>query len=189
LRSLDCVELRVFGGLERVVFFLVQAHSGLSFSRCRLSFLVCFFSGCLVLGGRAAEAQQEPPYFVTYSSVLEEPGNLEIENQNIAAAPKNANAFFAPTVEFEYGVTAWWMAEAYLQGQTTKNDSTVFTGFRFENRFRPLPRQYWINPVTTVARYVNPIIWEMAWVYGTKIGYASKHRVLKSDTESWVKGR
>jgi hypothetical protein len=97
-----------------------------------------------------ARAQQEPPYFVTYSSVLEEPGNLEIENQNIAASPKNANAFFAPTVEFEYGVKAWWTAEAYLQGQTTENDSTVFTGFRFENRFRPLPREYWINPVLYV---------------------------------------
>jgi hypothetical protein len=99
---------------------------------------------------RPARAQQEPPYFVTYSSVLEEPGNLEIENQNIAAAPKNANGFFAPTVEFEYGVTAWWTAEAYLQGQTTEHDSAVFTGFRFENRFRPLPREYWINPVLYV---------------------------------------
>ena len=98
----------------------------------------------------AARGQQEPPYFVTYSSVLEEPGNLEIENQNIAAAPKNANAFFAPTVEFEYGVTAWWTSEAYLQGQATQHDSTVFTGFRFENRFRPLPREYWINPVLYV---------------------------------------
>ena len=50
-------------------------------------------------------------------------------------------------MEFEYGVTAWWTAEAYLQGQATANDSAVFTGFRFENRFRPLPREYWINPV------------------------------------------
>lgn len=97
-----------------------------------------------------AEAQQEPPYFVTYSTVLEEPGNLEIENQNIAAAPKNANGFFAPTVEFEYGMTAWWTFEAYLQGQATDHDSSVFTGFRFENRFRPLPREYWINPVLYV---------------------------------------
>jgi hypothetical protein len=54
---------------------------------------------------------------VTYSSVLEEPWNLEIENQNIAAGPKNANGFFAPTVELEYGVTAWRRtAEAYMQG-------------------------------------------------------------------------
>ncbi len=95
-------------------------------------------------------AQQEPPYFVTYSSVLEEPGNLEIENQNIAAGPKNANGFFAPTVEFEYGVTAWWTAEAYIQGQATDHDSVVLTGYRLESRFRPLPREYWINPVLYV---------------------------------------
>lgn len=103
--------------------------------------------GMLLLRCAPADAQQEPPYFVTYSSALEEPGNLEIENQNIAAAPKNANGFFAPTVEFEYGVRGWWTAEVYLQGQATDHDSVVFTGFRFENRFRPLPRQYWINPV------------------------------------------
>jgi hypothetical protein len=108
---------------------------------------VLSLTGFILMGSTRAQAQQEPPYFVTYSSVLEEPGNLEIENQNISAQPKNANAFFAPTVEFEYGVKAWWTAEAYLQGQSTENDSTVFTGFRFENRFRPLPREYWINPV------------------------------------------
>jgi len=111
---------------------------------------ILLLAGCLIFFSPQARAQQEPPYFVTYSSVLEEPGNLEIENQNIAASPKNANSFFAPTVEFEYGVTAWWTAEAYLQGQTTRNDSTVFTGFRFESRFRPLPREYWINPVLYV---------------------------------------
>jgi hypothetical protein len=99
----------------------------------------------LVIG--SAHAQQEPPYFVTYSSVMEEPGNLEIENQNLTSAPKNARAFFAPTVEFEYGGAAWWTTEVYLQGQSTQFDSTIFTGFRWENRFRPLPREYWINPV------------------------------------------
>jgi hypothetical protein len=107
--------------------------------------LVCFAAPW----GRAF-AQQEPPYFVTYSSALEEPGNLEIENQNIVATPRNANTFFAPTIELEYGVTAWWTAEAYLQGQATNNDSTIMTGYRFESRFRPLPREYWINPVIYV---------------------------------------
>ncbi|MEO6830055.1 MAG: hypothetical protein ABI164_09615 [Acidobacteriaceae bacterium] len=111
-----------------------------------LAFLL-FLAGTFL---QVAEAQQEPPYFVTYSSVLEEPGNLEIENQNIAAAPKNANAFFAPTIALEYGVTAWWTTEVYLQGQATQNDSAILTGFRLENRFRPLPREYWINPVLYV---------------------------------------
>jgi hypothetical protein len=108
-----------------------------------------WLAGLISISGRA-QAQQEPAYFVTYSSVLEEPGNLEIENQNLVSAPKNANAFFAPTLELEYGVTAWWTTEAYFQGQSTSNDSTVFTGFRFENRFRPLPRELWINPVLYV---------------------------------------
>ena len=118
--------------------------------RRALRWALIVLAGWLVCGVRVAQAQQEPPYFVTYSSVLEEPGNLEIENQNIVAKPRNANQFYAPTVEFEYGVTAWWTTEAYLQGQATNNDSAVFTGFRFENRFRPLPREYWINPVLYV---------------------------------------
>ena len=112
----------------------------------RLTFVVLMLT-CCMSAWRVASAQQEPPYFVTYSSVLEEPGNLEVESQNIAAGIKNANGFFAPTVEFEYGVRAWWTSEVYLQGQATNNDSVIFTGFRFENRFRPLPREYWINPV------------------------------------------
>lgn len=119
-------------------------------SRGRVLLRLLVGVGMVFSAVRFVQAQQEPPYFVTYSSALEEPGNLEIENQNIAAAPKNANGFFAPTVEFEYGVTAWWTTEAYLQGQTTAHDSAVFTGFRFENRFRPLPREYWINPVLYV---------------------------------------
>jgi hypothetical protein len=114
-----------------------------------LAWALLLFTGFL-LPSRKAEAQQEPPYFVTYSSVLEEPGNLEIENQNIVASPKNANLFFAPTVELEYGVTGWWTAEAYIQGQATQNDSAILTGYRFESRFRPLPHEYWINPVLYV---------------------------------------
>jgi len=93
---------------------------------------------------------QEKPYFVTYSTDLEEPGNLEIALKGLTAAPKNANAFVSPTLEVEYGATAWWTTEVYAQGQSTQNDSTVFTGFRWENRFKPLPREYWINPVLYV---------------------------------------
>ncbi len=89
---------------------------------------------------------QEKPYFVTYSTDLEEPGNLEIAFNGIAAAPKGANTFSSHTLELEYGATAWWTAELYAQAQSTANDSTVSTGFRFENRFKPLPREYWFTP-------------------------------------------
>jgi hypothetical protein len=95
----------------------------------------------------AAASAQEPPYFVTYSQALEEPGNLEVALKGLTASPKDANTFFSPTMEFEYGATAWWTTEVYLQGQATQNDSSVFTGFRWENRFRALPSEHWINPV------------------------------------------
>ena len=103
--------------------------------------------GALALMGSLRCEAQEPPYFVTYSHAMEEPGNLEIEFKGTQAAPKNDNAFGGATVEFEYGAQAWWTTEVYLSGQTTANDSTIFTGFRWENRFRPLLSEHWINPV------------------------------------------
>ena len=47
----------------------------------------------------------------------------------------------------EYGAKTWWTSELYLDSQTTANESSVFTGFRLENRFRPLLQEHWINPV------------------------------------------
>ena len=104
-------------------------------------------SAGLLLASAMRLQAQEAPYLVTYSDVLEEPGNLEVASQNLYSAPKDANAFYAQTFEFEYGVAAWWTTEVYLQGQVTQRDSTIFTGFRFENRFRPLRRSHWVNPV------------------------------------------
>jgi hypothetical protein len=109
--------------------------------------LFCLFA-VLIVGAFTPRAQaQEPPYFVTYSEVLEEPGNLEIAMKGLSASPKDAHAFFSPTLELEYGAKAWWTTEVYLQGQATQSDSALFTGFRWENRFRVLPTEHWINPV------------------------------------------
>jgi hypothetical protein len=91
---------------------------------------------------------QESPYFITYDHHLEEPGNMEIEAATTTGIPRQGQNFFtAPYVELEYGVTARWTSELYLESQSTWADSTVFTGWRFENRFRPLKREHWINPV------------------------------------------
>jgi len=91
---------------------------------------------------------QESPYFVTYDHHLEEPGNLEIETSSTAGIPgQGQHFFFAPYVELEYGVTGRWTSELYLEGQSTAGDSTIFTGWRLENRFRPLAREHRINPV------------------------------------------
>ena len=95
-------------------------------------------------------AAQEWPYFVTYSHTLEEPGNLEVEFSGLQASPRYGNSFSSGTIELEYGATAWWTTELYLSGQHTSNDSTVFNGYRWENRFRPLFREHFINPVLYV---------------------------------------
>lgn len=93
---------------------------------------------------------QEKPYFVTYSHDLEEPGNLEIETKTGLARPQGGDRFGATASELEYGVKAWWTSELYVDGQTTPSDSTLLTGFRLENRFRPLMREHLINPVLYV---------------------------------------
>jgi hypothetical protein len=111
--------------------------------------LVIFLTAAALCACSAASAQ-EPPYFVTYSHALEEPGNLEISMKNTAATPKYGNTFGSATLELEYGAMAWWTTEVYLGGQTTANDSTVYNGFRWENRFRPLLREHFINPVLYV---------------------------------------
>jgi hypothetical protein len=91
---------------------------------------------------------QEAPYFVTYDHHLEEPGNLEVETSSTVGIPRSGqHLFFAPYSEIEYGVTGRWTTELYFEGQSTSGDSAVFTGWRLENRFRPLKREHWINPV------------------------------------------
>lgn len=112
-------------------------------NKLTLPFLLLLLSSPFLLA-------QEAPYFVTYSDAMEEPGNLEISYKGIYAAPKNANSFNSATMELEYGLKAWWTSEFYLSGQATQNDSALFTGFRWENRFRPLMRNYFINPVLYV---------------------------------------
>ncbi len=115
----------------------------------RASFPVLLLLGVVVPAYSGASAQ-EYPYFVTYSQEMEEPGNLDLESFNVVGNPKGGNSFLGSDIEFEYGATAWWTTEFYLDGQATQNESTIFTGFRWENRFRPLPREHWINPVLYV---------------------------------------
>jgi len=90
---------------------------------------------------------QERPYFITYDHYLEEPGSLEIEYSSTFGTQRAGNDFHSYWAEFEYGVTAWWTTELYLDAQSTFHDSTLFTGYRWENRFRPLKREHFLNPI------------------------------------------
>src|SRR5215467_10149659 len=108
-----------------------------------------FLCGFALLSASLCRAS-ERPYFVTYDQTMEEPGNLEIEAKGLTASPRDGNAFLSGVTEFEYGARGWWTTEFYLDGQTTANESTLFTGFRWENRFRMLMHEHKINPVLYV---------------------------------------
>src|SRR5262249_37190924 len=111
---------------------------------------ILVFAALLAAVARPAVAQ-ERAYFVTYDHYLEEPGNLEIAVATTTGVPKNGDAAYsAPWLELEYGVTGWWTAEFYLEGVTTRGAGNGFTGWPFENRFRPLKGEHGVNPVIYV---------------------------------------
>jgi len=149
----------------------------------RLFFSVLFLSALVAFLPRSAHAQ-ESPYIVTYDHYLEEPGNLEIEYFSTFGTQRGGNAFHAYWMEFEYGATAWWTTEFYLDGQSTFGDSSVFTGFRWENRFRILKREHFINPVVYVEyeniRGADKILKEVEG-HDVESDYASPNVVLRQD--------
>jgi len=108
---------------------------------------VLLFLGIAAMIGAAPASAQESPYIVTYDHYLEEPGSLEVEYYSTFGTQHAGNDFHAFWAEFEYGVKAWWTTELYVDGQSTFNQSTIFTGFRWENRFRLLQQEHWVNPV------------------------------------------
>jgi hypothetical protein len=106
------------------------------------------FALFLLLITAAPLLAQANPNFITYDHHLEEPGNLEISTQStIGFQKQNLPTFLGQVAEFEYGVTGWWTSSFYLEGATQSNDATVFTGYRLENRFKPLKGEHRINPI------------------------------------------
>jgi hypothetical protein len=113
----------------------------------RVAAITLLFTGPMV----APVLAQERAYFVTYDHYLEEPGNLEIAIASTTGAPRHDHAAYtAPWLELGYGVTGWWTAELYFEGVTTRGNGSAFTGWRFENRFRPLAGEHRLNPVLYV---------------------------------------
>jgi len=101
---------------------------------------------CLLFLAVSAAAGDRP-YFITYDHTMEEPGNLEIEASGLTGQPEGGDVFTSAVTEVEYGAKGWWTTEFYLDGQTTANQSTIFTGYRWENRFRMLMKEHIVNPV------------------------------------------
>ena len=105
---------------------------------------------CGFLYASAVLCAGEGPYFVTYTHQMDEQGNLDIETRAVLGKPTGGNRFLGAATEFEYGALGWWTTEVYLDGQTTATESTLFTGFRWENRFRVTRREHGLNPVLYV---------------------------------------
>jgi len=153
-----------------------------SFS-ARLFLALIALSFPLVLLPGNAQAQ-ENPYIVAYDHYLEEPGNLEVEYFSTFGTQRGGNDFHAFWAEFEYGATAWWTTEFYVDGQSTFGDSTLFTGTRWENRFRVLKREHFINPVLYIE-YENTsgadkILKEVEG-HDVEADYADKNSVLRQE--------
>lgn len=94
---------------------------------------------------------QESPYFVTDHHHLPDHGALGLANYNVFGDPKIGNGFLGSVLEFEYRPLKWWSTEVQLEGQSTLNDSTVFTGYTWVNKFKLAPRNRWINSVLSIG--------------------------------------
>jgi hypothetical protein len=125
----------------------LDAPSGSLF---RTLYTACCVLAVVFVSGIFSPANAEDPYFVTYAHHMEEPGSLEVNLTPVFGVPKAGNGFVGSATEFEYGVKGWWTTEFYLDGQQTWRESTVFTGFRWENRFRLLMNEHRVNPVLYV---------------------------------------
>ncbi len=144
---------------------------------------------------------QENPYFVTYDHHMEEVGNLEISSQATVGVQKHdLPAYWAPLGELEYGVTGWWSSSLYLEGASQRHDSTVFTGFRIENRFKPLKSEHRINPILyfefenineatriqkEIVGHADPSGESLADLRGEKARELEAKLILSSNVKNW----
>jgi hypothetical protein len=149
----------------------------------------------------AALAAQENPYFVTYDHRMEETANLEISTQTTIVQQKhNLHTLVAPLMEIEYGWNGWWTSELYLEGSSQINDTAVFSGWRLENRVRPILRDHWINPVLyfefedtneasqirkEIVGHAEPVTESLAVLRQQKSRELEGKLILSSDVHGW----
>lgn len=94
-----------------------------------------------------AQEEMPTPYFVPYDHYMEELDTLEIETDLVHGRAPDVNPFLGAATQLEYGARKWWTLEVYLDWQHTQHEGSLFTGFRVENRFRPLLENHRVNPV------------------------------------------
>jgi hypothetical protein len=149
--------------------------------------VVALFFFLLMTCGAFAES----PYFVTYDHHLEESGDLETSVFTMVGLPRlGERAYFAPLAEIEYGVRDWWTSSLYLEGQGTLGDSFIWTGWRFENRFRPLRGEHVINPVLYVEyESINEASRIQKEIVGNSSDFSDRNGVLRSEHAHELEGK
>jgi hypothetical protein len=103
-----------------------------------------------VTASRTGSAQEDP-YFVTDHHHLPEAGSLGLANYSVFGIPKSGNQFLGSELEFEYRMTKWWATQIELTGQKTWNDSTIFTGYSWVNKFKLVPTNHLINLALSIG--------------------------------------
>ena len=104
-------------------------------------------AGIVLLTASVDAQDREQRYFITYDHYMEEPKTLEISTWPVIGRSEDLNPFVATWTEFEYGITKRWTSEFYFDWQHTKHEGNLFTGVRFETRYRPFRETRKINPV------------------------------------------
>ena len=147
--------------------------------------------GTVALSLLGCASAQESPFFVTYNHHMEEPGNLDVEMSTTSGIPRSGQvAYTAPYMELEFGVTAQWTSEFYIEGQAAVGDSTVFTGWRIENRYKVLAREHRINPVLYLEyESVNEASRILKEVEGSGPDLTSRNALLRPQRDHELEGK
>jgi len=145
----------------------------------------------LILAAFSGGALAQNPYFVTYDHHLEDEGDLETSFFTMVGLPRTGQrTYVAPLGEIEYGVRDWWTSSLYLEGQSTAGDSTIGTGWRFENRFRPLQTEHWINPVLYLEyESINEASRVQKEVVGNSAEFNERNEILRVEHAHELEGK
>jgi hypothetical protein len=129
--------------VEIEIHFHFHLEAALTIKRMNSKEILVVIAALIAATARA----QERPSFITYNHDMEEKGSLEVGLNPILGTQRGGGSFLGTWLELEYGLKGWWTTELYLDGEATRGQGSAFTGFRWENRWRPLMLEHRVNPV------------------------------------------
>ena len=112
--------------------------------------LSVFSAGIVLIFSPSRAVAGNGPFFVLYDHHPEEKGEVEVMLMTDYAKSKVGGNNIPQMLEIEYGVTKKLTTELMLEGQKTMGDTWVFTGWRWENRYRLFERELPVNPMIYV---------------------------------------